>query len=160
MKMMHKLVLGTACAGALYGLWQVIQAPQVDAVHLSLGRPHIVLVRHFPLTQQGKIDWWDRNQAMLMTKYKIPADDFDLTFMEWDGNYLKPSYDPSSFFNIGTELRCFDDMDAPANCVEKNWPMHVSRRNDGGVQFTVEGPTGQSTYVREPGSNTLRLRPD
>lgn len=162
MKIMRKLVLGVACAGGLYGLWQVCQPPQVDAVHTLNGQPWLVLVRYFPLTQQGKIDWWDRNQATLMAKYKIPADDFDLTFMAWGGNYLVDPGRDALFFEDADafDLLCFAGVDSKENCVEKDTLMNVGRRSDGGVQFTVEGITGRSTYVRDPGSDVLRFIPD
>lgn len=151
--MVRKWVLGAACVGALYGLWQVFQSPQVDAVHLSYGRPHFVLVRHFPLTQQGKIDWWDRNQAIFMAKYKVSSVDVDLAFMAWDGTYrIDRGTDEDS------DLLCFEDMDTQANCIEKNFLMHVARRTSGGMRFTVRGSTGRATYVRDPGSDVLRRR--
>lgn len=155
MKMMRKLVLGAACAGALYGLWQVRQPPQVDAVHSFHGRPNLILVRHFPQTQQGKIDWWDRNQDMLKTKYGVSHDDY-LTFMTWDGTYrIDRGTDEDS------DLLCFEDMDTQENCIEKGTIiMIVDNQLDGGMRFTVEGLTGEATYVRAPGSDVLRLRSD
>ena len=154
MKLRRKLVLGVAFAGALYGVRQVSQPTQVDAVHSFNGRPGLVLVRHFPLTQQGKIDWWDRNLPMLKSNYGVSHDDY-LTFMSWDGTYrIDRGTDEDS------DLLCFEDMDTQANCIEKDTLMNVNNRRDGGMRFTVDGPTGWATYVRDPGSDVLRLIPD
>lgn len=155
--MVRRWVLGVTCAGALYGFWPLFQPPQVDAVHLSHGRPRWALVQHFPLTQQGKIEWWDRNKAMLKAKYGVSYEDYrTLAFMEWDGTYR---------IDRGTEedsdLLCFEDMDTQANCIEKGTViMLVNSQSDGRSQFTVEGPTGEATYVRAPGSDALRRLPD
>ncbi|MBD2796733.1 DUF943 family protein [Xenorhabdus sp. 18] len=34
-----------------------------------------ILVRHFPITDRGKINWWEKNKAMLKDKYGIPVTD-------------------------------------------------------------------------------------
>jgi hypothetical protein len=164
MKMMRKLMLGAACAAALYGTWQISRPTQVDAVHTFNGKPWLVLVQHFPLTQQGKIDWWDRNQAMLKQQYGLPMPypngNFSITVMAWDGNYLADPGRDASFFEDALDLLCFEDMNAPANCIEKKLVMHISRFDGGRMSFEVDGPTGWATYIRDPGSDELRLRPD
>lgn len=163
--MVRKWVLGAACAGALYGLWQVSLPPRVDAVHTFNGQPWLVLVQHFPLTQQGKIEWWDRNQAMLKAKYGLSYDDQQtLRFAKWDGKYLVDPGRQARFFEDANDfdLLCFDeDMNAEARCIKKGTViMTVNKRSDGGMRFTVEGPTGEATYVRAPGSDALRRLPD
>lgn len=155
--MVRKWVLGAACVGALYGLWQVSLPPRIEAVHSLEGRPNLILVRHFPLTQRGKIEWWDRNKAMLKAKYGVLYEDYrTLAFMEWDGTYrIDRGTDEDS------DLLCFEDMDIQANCIEKGTVMMVvNSQSDGRSQFTVEGPTGEATYVRAPGSDALRRLPD
>ncbi|MGY3910764.1 DUF943 family protein [Aeromonas piscicola] len=162
MKMMRKLMLGAACAAVLYGVWQVSQPPQIEAVHQLSGRPHLILVRHFPLTRQGKIDWWDRNQVTLKSQYGIPAPypngNFSVTVMEWDGNYRVDPGRDASFFEDAIDLLCFEDMSPPTNCIAKKPVMHVSSFDGERMRFAVDGPTGWATYIREPGSDELKLR--
>jgi Enterobacterial putative membrane protein (DUF943) len=73
-----------------YSAWRVAQPVQVDAVHKDVSRSHL-LVTHFPLTDSGRIEWWENNRARLTTDYGIPEPDeegnFTVLFWAWDGVY-------------------------------------------------------------------------
>ncbi|MBH1931620.1 DUF943 family protein [Serratia rubidaea] len=93
-----------------------------------------VLVRHFPITDKGKIDWWLKNKDRLKNEYKIPnpASDgfFSITFWDFGDGYKEAGkYD----------RRCFDDMPTKKNCIEKNKEFIVSNERNGDISFITNG---------------------
>ncbi|MTD39314.1 DUF943 family protein, partial [Erwinia sp. CPCC 100877] len=52
-------------------IWLCLRPVEIVAVHDN-GNHSYVLVRNFPLTNKGKINWWLKNKDMLKEKYNIP----------------------------------------------------------------------------------------
>lgn len=106
----------------LFAYCILFQSRQVDiiAVHED-GEFSSVLVKNFPITDKGKIEWWIKNSQKLKEKYKIPnpANDgfFSIVFWDFgDGYKEEGKYD----------RRCFPDMKPPKNCIEKDRIFSVS----------------------------------
>ena len=99
--------------GAFYFLWVFLRPVEIVAVHQD-GNYSYVLVKNFPLTEKGKIDWWLMNKDMLKQRYGIPKPAsygaFTIVFWDFSGGYMEEGkYD----------RRCFADMKPPVNCIEK-----------------------------------------
>ncbi len=62
-----------------YWLWLSLCPVEIVAVHRE-GSHSSVLVKTFPLTDKGKINWWLKNKEMLKSKYNIPEPDVDGSF--------------------------------------------------------------------------------
>lgn len=145
----------TFAAILLYGGWRIYQPVEIDAVHKDRGVSYAsVLVRHFPWTVRGRIEWWEQNRERLRAEYGIPHPDtdgtFQVVFWAWDGIYR---------VNHGTDedsdLRCFEDMTVDARCIEKSeQPLLVRKLRDGRVVFYTE----QNSYVQDDESKEVRLR--
>ncbi|WP_146135904.1 DUF943 family protein, partial [Yersinia pseudotuberculosis] len=77
------LLLGSILLG--YFFWLSLRPVEIVAIHKD-GNFSAVLVRDFPVTDKGKINWWLENKSRLKDKYNIPnpAPDgfFSITF--WD----------------------------------------------------------------------------
>ena len=121
-----------ACLLLACVLWLSVRSVEVVAVHQDREFSS-VLVRNFPLTDQGKISWWLKNKDMLKEKYNIPerAKDgfFSIVFWDFgDGYKEEGKYD----------RRCFDDMKPPVNCIEKNRVFSVSDSKNMGISFTTD----------------------
>lgn len=147
-------MFGLMLAGAIiYGARWLSQSVQVDAVHTSNSYSN-VLVRSFPLTDHGRIEWWLSNRGRLKDEYDIPKPYFDgsyrILFWAWDGVYLTK--------DEGADLRCFEDMQDKANCIVKGEiPMQVSYLNDGSFIFYV-GASRRLYYQAKEGDEPKRRR--
>lgn len=115
-----------------YLLWSSLRPVKIVAVHEN-GNHSYVLVRNFPYTDKGKINWWLKNKNTLKNQYKIPkpATYGSFTIIFWlfgDGYKEEGKYDRF----------CFEDMKGPANCIEKEAVFSVSNSTNLGIVFTVE----------------------
>lgn len=91
-----------------------------------------VLVKNFPITDKGKIEWWLENKDMLKSRYGIPKPasygGYDVTFWLFDDGYKEEGkYD----------RLCFNDMKGPVNCIEKDAIFSVDNSQNLGTVFTV-----------------------
>lgn len=93
-----------------------------------------VLVKSFPLTDKGKIQWWFENKDKLKNQYNIPQPasygGFTVTFWLFgDGYQEEGKYD----------RLCFDDMPTKKNCIDKNLLMMVRYAKSTGLSFRLDG---------------------
>ena len=107
------VLLLAVVAGVIYLIWFLLRPVEIVAVHQDGNYSHI-LVKNFPLTEKGKIDWWLMNKDMLKQRYGIPKPAsygaFTIVFWDFSGGYMEEGkYD----------RRCFADMKPPVNCIEK-----------------------------------------
>ncbi len=125
------LLVVAGCVLFAYWLWLLIRPIEIVAVHND-GSHSSVLVKAFPLTNNGKIDWWLKNKELLKDKYGIPVSDSNgsFTMVFWyfgDGYKEEGKYD----------RRCFDDMKTKVNCIEKEKAFTVTNSPNLGITFTV-----------------------
>jgi len=102
--------------------WRLLIPVEIIDVHRSDSRYTIdIIVKNFPLTDKGKIDWWEKNKKTLEDKYNIPNEKSDYSIGIWVGDYkAEPNTDQ------GSDLLCFEDMSTPKNCIEKgNQPLQI-----------------------------------
>lgn len=141
MKSKHKKVfyifLFLICAVCAYIIWLSVRPVEIVAVHED-GSHSSVLVKNFPMTDKGKINWWLEHKDMLKEKYDIPKPEADgyFTVIFWlfgDGYKEEGKYD----------RRCFDDMPPPVNCIEKDAVFAVDNSKNTGIIFTVYNGTYQ-----------------
>lgn len=67
------LLAGTALL--IYLLWLFLRPVEIVAVHQRSTNDSAILVRNFPLSDKGKINWWLKNRAMIKEKYNVPYPD-------------------------------------------------------------------------------------
>jgi len=119
-------------SGLLYFICSLMRPVEIIAIHQRNSFSD-VLVRHFPLTQKGQIEWWLKNKDMLKQRYNIPRPAsygaFTIIFWDFSGGYMQEGkYD----------RLCFSDMKAPFNCIEKNREFSVETGRDGQILFGVD----------------------
>lgn len=159
--MRMRLLLGLLPVSVLLfgiaGIWRIIQPVQIDAVHTSNSYSN-VLVRNFPLTDQGRINWWLKNRELLYSKYGIPEPDADgyfvVLFWAWDGVYRADRGAGEDF-----DLRCFEDMSSEAKCIVKSdIPLEVTHLREGGVIFEIG--RGKRLYSQKESGGEPKRRLD
>lgn len=115
-----------------YCLWLSIRPVNIIAAHHREYGFSSVLVRNFPFTDKGKIDWWLKNKDMLKEKYDIPKPDkdgsFTVTFWLFGEGYKEGD---------GYDRLCFNDMPPPLNCIDKDAAFSVSNSKNLGAIFTT-----------------------
>ena len=116
------------------GIWLLIewmQPVKIGGVHEG----YIVLVENFPWTDKGRIEWFQKNRALLKNKYGLPgANKYkgswdSIYFVEWDGHYLEE--------DRHKEMYCFDDMKEEAKCVEKKNLLEVTKNYNNSISFYI-----------------------
>ncbi|MEJ5062141.1 DUF943 family protein [Erwinia sp. MYb375] len=124
-------------SGLLMGyLYWLSQRPvEIVAVHED-GNHSYVLVKNFPFTFKGKLNWWLENKTMLKKQYDIPKPSSygSSTVIFWifgEGYKEEGKYDRF----------CFEDMKTKFNCIEKEAVFSVSESKNMGVMFTVQDGT-------------------
>ncbi|MGF9657675.1 DUF943 family protein [Pantoea agglomerans] len=119
------------CALLGYFIWLSVQPVEIVAVH-EHSSANSVLVKSFPFTDKGKINWWLTNKEILKARYNIPKTDSDgsFTVMFW---LFGEGYKETD----GYDRLCFNDMNPPLNCIEKDAVFSVSNSSNLGTIFTV-----------------------
>ena len=151
MKFNGKKVLCSAlfigCALLGYFLWLLLRPVEITAAHQRRNYSD-VLVRNFPLTEQGRINWWLKNKKRLKNEYDIPkpATDGFYTVIFWDfGEGYKET--------DGYDRLCFDDMKTDIDCIDKNSLMMVIYSKKTGLYFRLDSG---KYYVKENGEMEKR----
>lgn len=125
-------VLLMSCSALLcYSMWLLLCPVKIVAVHED-GHFSSVLVKNFPFTDRGKIDWWLKNKDMLKSRYGIPkpASYGNFTIIFWD---FSDGYKEEGKY----DRLCFDDMKTKTNCIEKDAIFSIDRSQNMGTVFTV-----------------------
>ncbi|EXU73991.1 DUF943 family protein [Erwinia mallotivora] len=122
-------------AAALMGcyFWLTSRSGEIIAVHED-GNYSSILVKKFPMTDKGKINWWLKNKDMLKSHYDIPKPavygGYNVTFWDFGDGYKENKYD----------RLCFDDMQVKMNCIDKKPLFTIKRFNhEREIFITYEG---------------------
>ncbi|MGV3346993.1 DUF943 family protein [Enterobacteriaceae bacterium LUAb1] len=125
------LLLLVAAGISGYCLWLSLRPVSIVAVHQD-GNSSDVLVRNFPFTDKGKINWWLKNKNMLKEKYNIPQPEkegnFTVIFWLFGDGYKETD---------GYDRLCFDDMSPPLNCIDKNRVFSANHSRNRGISFNT-----------------------
>lgn len=103
-----------------------------------------VAVKHFPLTDNGKVDWWRDHKQILKEKFSIPvpAKNGDWYISVWnygDGFKAKPNGDIRIFNADTQDMLCFNNDDG--KCIDKDLLMRIESNRDGSVDIQVGDKT-------------------
>ncbi|WP_034810070.1 MULTISPECIES: DUF943 family protein [Enterobacteriaceae] len=151
MQLKNKMMVGffclAGCIVAVYCLWLLFRSVEIVAVH-QRNNYSSILVKNFPFTDKGKIDWWLENKDALKAKYDIPkpASYGGFTITIWlfkDGYKEEGKYD----------RLCFDDMNTKINCIDKNSVFTIRKSKNRGITFTVD----DAIYREEENGKIVRL---
>jgi len=115
-----------------YLFWRSLRPVDIVGVHKD-GSYSYLLVKDFPITAKGQINWWLKNTKMLKNHYDIPKPDSDGDFgiVVWDfGEGYKEQGDKSK-----DDRFCFADFKSPKNCIDKNMILYITYTKSSGISF-------------------------
>lgn len=115
-----------------YLLWLFLRPVKIVDAHKD-GSYSYLLVKDFPITAKGQINWWLKNTKMLKNHYDIPKPDSDGDFgiVVWDfGEGYKEQGDKSK-----DDRFCFADFKSPKNCIDKNMILYITYTKSSGISF-------------------------
>lgn len=115
-----------------YLFWRSLRPVDIVGVHKD-GSYSYLLVKDFPITAKGQINWWLKNTKMLKNHYDIPKPDSDGDFgiVVWDfGEGYKEQGDKSKDNRF-----CFADFKSPKNCIDKNMILYITYTKSSGISF-------------------------
>ncbi|MDF7681589.1 DUF943 family protein [Enterobacteriaceae bacterium ESL0689] len=128
-KKRYYAVLLVGCIVLAYFCWLFLRPVEIVAIHRNDNHSY-VLVKNFPLTDNGKINWWLENKSRLKRKCDIPQPDangfFTIVFWDFGDGYKEEGK---------YERLCFDDMPPPVNCIDKDKVFTVSNSRNLGITF-------------------------
>ena len=127
------LLIGCTLLG--YLLWLSLRPVEIIAIHQRHNYSDI-LVKNFPLTERGKINYWLTNKKKIKDIYNTPkpAQDGFFTVIFWDfGDGYKET--------DGYDRLCFNDMKPPVNCIDKDSLIMVNNSRNTGLYFIVDSGT-------------------
>ncbi|WP_241522185.1 DUF943 family protein [Chimaeribacter californicus] len=144
----YKLLLAVLTAGIIYNSFHLLKPTEIINAHDN----HHVLVKHFPIFDKAKIEWWENNKKILKEKYNLPKkySDGSFSIMFWDygeGYKVLPETDQNS------DLACFDDIKSKANCIEKKVVLTVSCFDGGKTSFHM---SNGHTYLQLSDKSELK----
>ena len=138
------------CALTGYFFWLASRPVNIIAVHQEDNFSEI-LVKNFPFTDKGKINWWLKNKDSLKIKYNIPSPSSS-------GNFYVNFWDfGEGYKELGKyDRRCFNEMNTLKNCIDKNAVFSVENTRNKEIIFTVY----DGRYLMKKDGNILKLKDD
>ncbi|MBV6818636.1 DUF943 family protein [Rahnella sp. PD12R] len=142
--MRKTIVIATILCIAMSAYMLLFRKTEIIFVHHVKGETDIV-VRNFPLTQAGKIIWWENNKDSLLLKN-------DISDVDEYGNYFVGIEDIgvgfvsvsearfSSWYSFSkNDLICFDEIKSESRCIEKKNLMMINNGRDNKTYYYIDG---------------------
>ncbi len=105
-------------------IWRIISPTKIIAVHhKEYPDSYDIIVKNLPLTDRGKIKWWEENKEQMKKDYNLP-----IGKEKYDINFFVGDYKENRGTDEDSNLYCFLDMPQKDNCIEKgNQPLTILR---------------------------------
>lgn len=142
--MRKTIVIATILCIAMSAYMLFFRKTEIIFVHHVKGETDIV-VRNFPLTQAGKIIWWENNKDSLLLKndisdvdeygnYFVGIEDIGVGFVSVSEARFSSWY---SFSN--NDLICFDEIKSESRCIEKKNLMMINNGRGNKTYYYIDG---------------------
>ncbi|VTQ56560.1 Enterobacterial putative membrane protein (DUF943) [Campylobacter jejuni] len=138
------IVIVTVLCIAISGYLLLFRKTEIIFVHHVKGDTDIV-VRNFPLTQVGKIIWWENNKDNPLIKNEISdVDEYGNYFVGIEdigvGFITVSEARFSSWYSFAkNDLICFDEIKSERRCIEKNNLMMIHNSRDNKTVYYING---------------------
>lgn len=127
-----------------------IRNPEVIYVNQDVAIMSIV-VKQPPLTQKGKIIWWEAHEDAIKEKYGFPKPDengvYYISLTDGENGFKKSSEDNSNWFSFSNrKLYCFDEIKSEKRCFDNNEIMTVLHDGNNKISYLI----GDDQIVKPP----------
>jgi len=104
----------------------------------------VIVVRNFPITQWGKIFWWENNKEFIKEKYGVLRNynegEYSIAILNESDGFKKDTEANFYWFSFEhTDLYCFDEIKSEKRCVEKNILMNIQNGMDKKIFYYIDG---------------------
>lgn len=104
----------------------------------------VIVVRDFPITQWGKIFWWENNKDYIKDKYNLPSVDnkgnYSVAILNESDGFKKNTEANYYWFSFEhTDLLCFEKIKSENRCIEKNVLMIIQNGRDNKTHYYIDG---------------------
>ena len=133
------LTLGLLAILMIAGYVSLIRKPDIIFINQELNFTNIV-VKQFPLTEGGRVEWWKNNREKLKNKYNIPAmaknGDWYVDIWNFGEGFKKAPEGDIRVFNSDTQdMMCFDNDSE--KCIDKELLMRIENNRQGGITIII-----------------------
>lgn len=133
---------------ALIAAWQSSRPVQIMAAKDS-----VLFIKNIPVTDNGKIKWWNENKDFIIKKYQLIQDAkfFTIIIMDFGKGYQElPGTGWSSFDKSDQDFICFEEIKSKRRCIYKEWSFDIT----GSMSRKVFINIGDRSYVQTPDGKT------
>ncbi|MBU9846343.1 DUF943 family protein [Rahnella ecdela] len=121
----------------------VLREPEIIYVHEDEDST-VIIVRNFPITQWGKIYWWENNKDMMNAKYQLPrvdaAGNYYVSILDGSDGFKKVTEANLYWFSFEhTDLYCFNEIKSEDRCIEKNFLMQIHNGMKNKTDYFIKG---------------------
>ncbi|MCU5772314.1 DUF943 family protein [Erwiniaceae bacterium BAC15a-03b] len=131
---------------AIYIAYELLKPVKIIAIYQYRNSTDI-LIENPPITDAGKIKWWQHNINKLEEEKKLSPSDLDGTFYIniWDfGDGYKTEGN--------ADRLCFDAINSDKKCIDKNKYMTIYRFKNEAPIFTI----GDNSYIKLKNGEIVR----
>ncbi|WP_134706494.1 DUF943 family protein [Rahnella sp. CJA17(1/100)] len=142
--MKKKVILVSVLCVVISACFFIFRKTEIIFVHHVKGDTDIV-VRNFPLTQVGKIIWWENNKDNPLIKNEISdVDEYGNYFVGIEDigvGFIRVSEARfSSWYSFAkNDLICFDEIKSERRCIVKNNLMMIHNSRDNKTDYYIDG---------------------
>ena len=102
-----------------------------------------IVIKQPPVTQKGKITWWEANEAVIKKKYGSPMSDengvYYVNLLDGGNGFKKPSEDNSNWFSFSQKkLQCFDEIKSEKRCFENSNQMTIVHDRSNNIFYLID----------------------
>ncbi|WP_167458021.1 DUF943 family protein [Rahnella woolbedingensis] len=135
---------------ALFLFRLITRSPEIIYVDQDVGTM-VIVVKQPPLTQEGKITWWEVHEGAIKNKYGSPKPDengvYYVSVIDGGNGFKKTSQDNSNWFSFyNRKLYCFDEVKSEERCLENDEVMTVIHDENNKISYLID----DSQIVKQP----------
>ncbi|MBU9846341.1 DUF943 family protein [Rahnella ecdela] len=133
----------TVCVllAALFIFRLITRNPEIIHVDQDVGAM-VIVVKQPPLTQEGKIIWWEVHEGAIKKKYGLPKPEengvYYISVTDGGNGFKKVSQDNSNWFSFSNrKLYCFDEVKSEERCLEYNDIMTIIHDENNKISYLI-----------------------
>jgi hypothetical protein len=121
----------------------ILREPKIIYVHEDKDST-VIIVRNFPITQWGKIYWWENNKDYIKEKYNLSKSDingnYNVVIFNENGGFKRNTGSDYYWFSFEhVDFYCFDEINSEERCIERSNLMMIQNGRDNKTYYYIDG---------------------